>query len=294
MSSLQPRQLRAEDAAAVSSLFVDGWGVSRQMDDGEIREWVGNEALESENLIVVEQDGQVVGYFDVWPEGETADLDVAAPGFWDETFAFAEGRARELGAMLVRIQFIAGHDVEQVVEARGYEPIRSSWTMEIELGLEAPAEAVVPDGVEIRPYRHPEDEQAVYEANQEAFADHWGFHPISFEQWRGFSVKSRSFDPTLWFVGWDGDQVAGLATSEYERHGDPGYGWVASLCVRRPWRRRGLGEALLRRSFAALHARGQQRVRLGVDAESLTGATRLYERAGMSVLMHWTTWEREL
>jgi ribosomal protein S18 acetylase RimI-like enzyme len=66
------------------------------------------------------------------------------------------------------------------------------------------------------------------------------------------------------------------------------------LGVRRPWRGRGLGEALLRRSFAALHARGQRRIRLSVDAENPTGATRLYERAGMRVLRESATWERDL
>ena len=54
------------------------------------------------------------------------------------------------------------------------------------------------------------------------------------------------------------------------------------LGVRRAWRR-GLGEALLRHSFAAFRRQGFTRGTLGVDASSVTGATRLYERAGMRV-----------
>jgi mycothiol synthase len=88
--------------------------------------------------------------------------------------------------------------------------------------------------------------------------------------------------------------VAGASLNYPERAGDPGQGWVGTLGVRRAWRRRGVGEALLRRSFALLHARGLRKVRLGVDAENLTGATRLYERVGMNVLRRSNTWEREL
>ena len=128
----------------------------------------------------------------------------------------------------------------------------------------------------------------------EAFADHWEYHREPFEQWREFTVRSRNFDPALWLVAWAGDDVAGYALNFPERAGDPGYGWVGTLGVRRPWRRKGVGEALLRRSFAALHARGIRKVRLSVDAESPTGATRLYERAGMTVLRRSNTWEREL
>jgi ribosomal protein S18 acetylase RimI-like enzyme len=95
-------------------------------------------------------------------------------------------------------------------------------------------------------------------------------------------------------VAWAGDEVAGYSLNYPQRAGDPGYGSVGTLGVRRPWRRNGLGEALLRRSFAALHARGQRKVRLSVDAENPTGATRLYERVGMRVLRQSNTWEREL
>jgi ribosomal protein S18 acetylase RimI-like enzyme len=153
---------------------------------------------------------------------------------------------------------------------------------------------VLPEGIEIRPYRHPEDEQRVYEAVQDAFADHWEFHPATIEHWREFSVKARNFEPELWLVAWDGHEIAGASCNYPERFGDPGYGWVGTLGVRRPWRRRGVGEALLRRSFAALHARGPRKVRLSVDAENPTGATRLYERVGMHVQRRSNIWERSL
>jgi mycothiol synthase len=294
MSSLHLRPLRKEDAEDVARLFVESWGDARRMDAGEIEEWFDNDALDPEHLLVLADGDRIVGYFDLWHDGEKVDIDMAAPGIWDEALDQAENTARALGAKRTRTFFVEGHDVEDVVTARGYRPIRSSWVMEIEFGVEAPAEASVPEGIDIRPYRHPEDAHATHEAHMEAFADHWEFTPSSFEEWAEFSIRTRNFDPTLWLLAWAGDEIAGYALNYPERAGDPGYGWVGTLGVRRQWRRRGLGEALLRRSFAALHARGRRRVRLGVDAENPTGATRLYERAGMHVLRRSNTWEREL
>jgi mycothiol synthase len=295
MSSYRLRELTEDDADDVARLFVQAWGDARQMNGDEIRQWLANEALLSENLlVVVDGDDRVVGYFDVWPEGESVDVDMAAPGIWDEALDHAENRARALGARRVRTLVSEGHDLAEWISGRGYRPIRSSWTMEIEFGVEAPAEPVVPDGIELRPYRHPDDERAVYEALQDAFADHWDFHPESIDQWREFTVKWRNFDPDLWLVALDGDEVVGASLNYPERADDPGYGWIGTIGVRRPWRRRGVGEALLRRTFALLHARGLRKVRLSVDSQSPTGAERLYERVGMSVLRQSNTWECEL
>jgi mycothiol synthase len=294
MSSSPLRPLREDDADTVAALFVEAFGESRRLDGAEIREWFNNQALDPETLLVLEHEGRVAGYFDVWLEEDVADLDVAAPGFWDEAFDHAENKARALGAKRARAFVVEEHELGNLVASRGYRTIRGSWTMEIELGLEAPPEPVIPDAIEIRQYRHPEDEQRVYEATQEAFADHWEFHPVSIENWREFNVKANNFEPDLWLVAWDGEEVAGAALNYPERSGDPGHGWVGTLGVRRAWRRRGLGEALLRRSFKELHSRGLRKVRLSVDAENLTGATRLYERAGMNVLRRSNTWERTL
>ncbi|MBD0349195.1 MAG: GNAT family N-acetyltransferase, partial [Thermoleophilia bacterium] len=100
------------------------------------------------------------------------------------------------------------------------------------------------------------------------------------------------FDPALWFIAYDGDEIAGFSLCRPRESGDPDMGWVSVLGVRRPWRRRGLALALLRHSFVELHRRGKKRVGLGVDAENTTGALRLYERAGMHVDRRWDTWEK--
>jgi ribosomal protein S18 acetylase RimI-like enzyme len=288
------RALRAEDADAVAELFVAAFGDARRMDGGEIREWLRNDALQPENLRVLVDDGAVAGYGDIWIAGGTADVDVAAPGRWGEVFDWAEDRARREGAERVHSFFVEGHELEEIVAARGYRPVRAMYTMEIKLGDEPPPTPVPVGGIVIRPYRHPDDEQRTYEAQEESFADHWGHNAQPIETWREFSVKQTGFDPSLWLLACDGDEVAGLALNFRERSGDPGYGWVGTLGVQRAWRRRGIGEALLHHSFRALHQCGRRRVRLAVDAKSLTGATRLYERAGMQVIRQSNTWQLEL
>jgi len=288
------REVLDEDADAIAALFLEAWGESRRMDGDEIRGWLSNEAIRPENMRVLVADGAVVGYVDIWIEPPAMDVDAAAPGRWDEVYTWAEERARVQGLERVRTFFVEGHELERLVAARDYRAIRASYTMEIELDDAPPAAPAPGGGIEIRAYRPGVDEQATYEAQEESFEDHWDHHSQSIETWREFSIKQANFDSSLWFLAWDGDEVAGFALTFPERSGDPGYGWVGVLGVRRPWRRCGLGEALLRHSFRALHGRGRRRVRLSVDAASPTGATRLYERAGMRVIRQSNVWELTL
>ena len=288
------RALREEDADAVAALFVEAWGESRRMDGDEIRSWLRNEALKPENLRVLVEDGVVAGYVDIWIDAATMDVDAAAPGHWDAIFGWAESQARAQDVQRVRTFFVEGHDLEQLVAERGYRAIRASYTMEIEFEDAPPRPSAAIDGIELRTYRSGEDELRTYEAQEEAFEDHWGHNSQSIETWREFSVKQNNFDPSLWFLAWDGDEAAGFSLNFPDRSGAARYGWVATLGVRRAWRKRGIGEALLLHSFRALHDRGRRCVRLSVDAESLTGATRLYERVGMRVIRQSNTWQLRL
>ena len=75
---------------------------------------------------------------------------------------------------------------------------------------------------------------------------------------------------------------------------DPEAGYVGELAVRKSWRRRGLGLALLQHAFRGFKERGKLRAVLHVDSENITGAIRLYERAGMYVDRLFHTYELEL
>ena len=164
-------------------------------------------------------------------------------------------------------------------EARGYELIRHFWEMVIDLD-EEPPRAEWPEGIRLAHARRGVDEHAVHAASDEAFADHWDHYPTPYDEWARWMVDTDHYDPSLWLLAWDGDEIAGLSLCDL----DPDEGWVGVLGVRRPWRRRGLARALLYESFREIRERGKPRAKLGVDAANPTGATKLYESVGMRIL----------
>jgi ribosomal protein S18 acetylase RimI-like enzyme len=132
----------------------------------------------------------------------------------------------------------------------------------------------------------------------ESFSDHFGHIETPFEEglerFKHFAMGYESFDPTLWFLAMDGNEVAGISLCRKNSYDNPDLGWVNTLGVRRAWRKRGIGLALLRHSFGELYRRGKRMAGLGVDAENLTGALRLYENAGMHAHLSFDLFEKEI
>ena len=145
---------------------------------------------------------------------------------------------------------------------------------------------------------HPDEARAIYQAYRDSFRDHRGYVEEPFEtgfrRWRHVNEEDPDFDPTLWFVALDGARIAGFAICKPTTTDDPDAGWIHQLGVPRDWRRQGLGHALLLHCFGAFYRRGKARAALMVDATSLTGATRLYEKAGMHVVRQHVTYQQEL
>jgi ribosomal protein S18 acetylase RimI-like enzyme len=292
MSSSLLRPLRAEDSERVAALFRQSFGDARPLDAEEIRSWLSNEELKPDWLRVLEEDGTVVGYGDIWPERDELALDVAAPGHWGTFFDWAEAAAREHGSPRVRVSPPVGHELAALAEARGYRFWRSSFTIEIDLDSR-PAEAELPDGLVLRTYT-PADAEALRAQLNDAFAADPFWHTVTASNFREFYLRARGFDPALWLLAWAGAELAGSALAYSEHGGDTTLGWVGTLGVRSPWRRRGLGGALLQRAFGELYDRGLRRVGLGVDAENPTGALGLYERAGMRKVRQTDNWVLDL
>jgi mycothiol synthase len=308
MSSSRTRvELRAptlDDLPALTAFFAaiqaaHGTGGALE---GDIRDWLTNSDLDvEENFRIALARDRIVGWVDLWDQNQAHErlfVDVRAHPREREVFAtlldWAEERGRTIAAGRAAVlRASAASDNEQLaaeLDTRGFRVIRHFFTMEIDLEGEPPAPAW-PEGVTVRTLRDGE-EPAVYEASNEAFADHWDFHEGPYDEWRRFFVESSVFDPTLWFVAEDDGEIAGFAICRSERR--PGTGHVNVLGVRRPWRRRGLGTALLLHAFSEFRRRGREKADLGVDAENLTGAVGLYERAGMSVAARFDSYEKAL
>ena len=146
-------------------------------------------------------------------------------------------------------------------------------------------DAPLPDGIELRPVRL-EHHRAIFDAEFEAFRDHWQPHDYDEAEFESLHKKA-DIDTDLWVVAWDGNEIAGVVQNwiwadENEQLGVK-RGWLEHISVRRPWRRRGLGRAITAESLRRLRATGMTDAMLGVDAENPTGALGLYEGLGFEV-----------
>ncbi len=261
--------------------------------------------LETDAWVVTNSDGRIVGYEEFVNRYAHASLQgdgYVHPDFMGNGIGTAMLRALEERArqemrradpelrVFIRNGMSIGDSVARAMhEAEGYHPIRFSWRMEITLET-APPVPVWPEGLELRPFDVNEHNRTVFEAHEQAFSDHWGHTPGDFEVWQVRMTGKESFDPSLWYIAWEGDEIAGYSLCRYRMD----IGWVGTLGVRRPWRKRGLGLALLNHSFAEFYRRGMRTIGLGVDASNPTGATRLYQKAGMHVAAEYVIYEKEL
>jgi mycothiol synthase len=177
-----------------------------------------------------------------------------------------------------------------LLESLGYSAVRVFREMRIELEAPPPPPEW-PHGLRVVPFDPDRDAREFHAAHQEAFADHWDFTPRDFESWSKVTLGSQRFDPTLWCVVRAGEEIAAGTICAGDTYGG---GFVLELFTRRPWRRQGVGAALLRDAFSRFWKRGERSIGLGVDAASETGAFRLYERAGMKPALGWVAYEKEL
>ncbi len=278
--------MRAHDTAA--------WGGCDWTRAGLEEHWAGLDL--ERDAWVVELGGRLAGYvdFEALPQGR-----LFADGYVDPA-----ARGRGIGSLLVdTVEARAAHEPggaflhyaaleggATFFQRRGYRDARHQWRMVIE--LDAAHDVVAPQGIKIRPYR-PGEERAIHACDEESFSvGGWLHSPRTFEDFERRNFGRAGHDPSLYLVAADADQIAGIALCDSKRNGD--WGWVDTLGVRPAWRRRGIGEVLLRSAFQTFFERDERTVALQVDAQSPTGATRLYERAGMHVLYRIVVWEKIL
>jgi mycothiol synthase len=298
------------DAAAVTELI----NVSSQSDMGqpilttaELQErWdvVGFD-LKSDAWVAISAEGKVVGYEEIFNRHGHFHLEgdgYVHPHYQNLGIGTAllrklEARARQhiqFASLEMRAHLRNGISMQDTAgrclhKNEGYQAIRHFYWMRIQMESR-PAAPHFPDGIRLGTYSTDIGPQPLFDALAEAFHDHWGQSPWNFAFWKQHTFDSEFFDPSLIFIAFDGDEIAGAAIcrNRYE------HGWVSTLGVRCPWRRQGLGQALLLTAFNEFFRRGENIVALSVDAENPTRATRLYEKAGMCVYQEFVLYEKEL
>ena len=314
------RAARLEDVEEALKLF-NRWSHSviheAEITDASLirNEWLSPGFDLAEDIrLVFAPNGEMVGYIEVW----TTQKPPVHPWVWARvdpryedlgigTYLLAWGEARvqkildEVPAELRVAPQVGTYreakKPQQLFEDLGYRHIRSSYSMRIDMDA-PPLAPEWPAGITLRPFNPETDLAAVYRAVDESFSDHYGHVETPFEtgleRFKHFMTGYEGFDPTLWFVAMAGDEIAGVCLCRSQAYDDPESGYINTLGVRRAWRKRGLGLALLRQAFGEFYARGKRKAGLGVDAENLTGALRLYENAGMHVHRAFDRYEKEL
>ena len=261
------------------------------------------------DMIFVEVDGKVIAYARVgwYPEREGDRIyyslgvlrkDWRRKGIGTAIQTFCENRLLEIAAehpQDCKEYFQLDYNKNQLGRAHlakdfGYQEVRWGYEMDRPINVPLP-EVAIPEGLEVRPV--PESEyRTVFDAQNEAFRDHWGHVDATDKDYQRF-ISEPTFNPDLWKVAWDGDQVAGMVLNfvndpenkEYNRK----RGYTEYISVRRPYRRKGLAKYLVVQSIKMFKEMGMEETALGVDADNPNHALNLYEGVGYQTRKTWIT-----
>lgn len=269
MENFSFRSATLDDIDAIHQLITKqnilDFGEPLQTVEDIQRIWSGsNFDMKLDSLIAVASDGQVAGYAelrdkeDVYVYLASRDQDVNLAG---HLIGLLEDRARsqKTVAKPVELWGRAGYRNQVLIntfDTNGYKSDISFLIMEIVM-TEQPQAPTWPDGIVVRTFIVDQDEQATYRADEEAAKDK-GYHdPLSYEKWaKRMGMDRKTFDPSIWFIASEKNEIAGVALNVIGK--STPVGWVDHLSVRRTWRNKGIGRALLlqyiRRVFQARHS----------------------------------------
>jgi mycothiol synthase len=278
------------DAPRITRLFNRGseelFGEADESEDDVRRFLTSSELDPQKDIRVAERDGELVGYVDIYPHPH--------PSYWvdprvapslggslrEELLAWSLARVREKdGDHALAFVWTSDEPMRRTFLDAGFERTRGSYRMRIEFDDEL-EEPRPPEGLRIRSME-PTDARVAYETHEETFEDMWGHAHMSFEDWQHW-LLGEGHDWSLFFLAEADGEAAGVALCR-PRPTETDIGAIRVVGVRRPWRRRGVGRALMLHAFRDFRRRGMRGASLGVDAESLTGAQRLYASVGMHV-----------
>jgi mycothiol synthase len=303
------RLRRPADDAVISGLVNTAAvadGTRHRLTPEQVASWLDHPSRMDldEDLLLAEVDGTVIGYAEGgWELDNDGGHNYAC---WGQVRP--DWRRRGLGTALLRwveerqARVAATHPagVERrleswsseseagriaLLEGHGYRVARYAYEME-RPHLDDIPDLPLPEGIELRPARE-EQLRRIWETEVEVFRDHWGAiddSEASFERKRADPRR----DISLWVVAWQGDEIVGQVLNRIDRESNAELGlkvgWVNSVGVRRPWRRRGIARALVAESLRVLRDAGMTSAGLGVDADNQLGAVKVYTSLGFAVV----------
>jgi mycothiol synthase len=305
MSTFDMRPSRDSDVPAI----VDIWrissaerGMPARTTESDLRIERSRPNFDPETMTrVAVVDARVVGVAAIEHQAEQA---------YANGYVVPEYRGRGIGAALMRwahdraraldgvTEFWASAAVEvpggvELIESFGLEHVRSWFRMRhgAPASVDAPA---WPDGIALRALEGDELLDALVAGYDGSFVDHFNFHPAQRDEWEHFVKNDPSFDPSLSFVAYHGDELAGMCMTQLHQTTDGMEAELGPIGTLRAYRGIGLGRALLRHGTRALAERGARAVTLGVDTQNPSGAVRLYASEGYERTHEGRSFRKEL
>ena len=277
-------------------MAADGIDIVRNAEEVRIRLERTPHFDPSKDTVLAEADGRLVAYADaswsdenaggriyradmyVLPEYRTTGLPVRLLNSVVHRLESIAATHREVHPKFLQILLGESEDIlRAVVLARGFKPTRTFYRM-VRSDLKNIPDHLLPPGLELRKVE-PEHHRAIYAAMKEAFLDHWGTRPVSEDDYQLWNSYPKA-NPDLWQVAWAQDEVAGMVLNfideDENRRYDRARGYTEDICVRRPWRQKGLAKALIAHSLKILAQAGMTEAALGVDSDNENGALDLY------------------
>ncbi len=302
----QSRPATEADIPAIIELLrscdIADYGEANAYDAAELAHWWSSS--KAATILIMADDGALAGYGEVlsFGQGVIHTDGYVHPGYrgrglgqalisWTEAEAQTMIPNQPEGAQVIVQSGMSANDMgaQGLFTTAGYQMERTFHRMRIDM-TEQPPSAEWPTGLMVRSAVRGQDEPAIFAAVSDAFQDHWGDTPRNYDRWYEMRINTPDYHPEQWYLAMDGATIAGFSLCST----DALTGWVNTLGVRRAYRRQGLARALLLHSFGEFWRAGVRRVSLGVDGTSLTGANRVYERAGMRTVQQWVVWSKVL
>jgi GNAT superfamily N-acetyltransferase len=287
-----PHDLEAVHTLIAAQNVIDYGEAMLTMDD--LRRAWQNFHFETDTCMAY-ADGELEGYAEL-RDGDSPFIYLADPnnvdlGFQLLTILEEIALEQKVTELITRVS-ARNQVLSELFLVNGFHSTLSFLIMELIMN-EPPPIAEWAEGIHVRAFIPDQDEEATFRADEEASQDKGYHQPLDFDGWcKRMGLYAERFDPNLWFLACDGNEIAGVALNFYIQASNTG--WVDHLGVRRAWRKKGIGKALLLHTFGEFFQRGVKHVKLSVDAKSMTNAPRLYESVGMKTIQEYHIYKKQL